>query len=123
LVVWQLADEIRIATFRYTARAPFADDFRARRQADDAASSVCRNIAEGFGCDTDSEFARYLGYSRRSLNELLDTLRGAQLQGYVSPDELVPIRSLARRLFPAIGGLVAHLRKSHASRQPRPDRR
>jgi four helix bundle protein len=111
LTVWKLADEIRIETFRLTAKATFARDLRARSQAEDAANSVCRNIAEGFGAETHPEFARFLVISRRSLNELQDILRGAQLKSYLRPADLAPIQALSVRFYPALGRLLAHLRR------------
>jgi len=72
LVSWQLADALRVVTFRFTRRPPFLTDFKHRSQAEDAIDSVCRNFAEGFGCASHAEFSRYLEISRRSLNELCD---------------------------------------------------
>jgi len=119
LVAWQLADQIRVETFRLTRRGEFARDFRHQSQAEDAVDSVCRNIAEGFGCESHAEFARFLEIARRSLNELLDTLRSAELKGYVSSTELVPIHGLAHRAFPALGNLMAYLRRTRAPRSNR----
>ena len=76
LIVWRLAEEIRIKVFELTAKPSFAADFKAKSQGEDAANSVCRNIAEGFGCETHAEFARFLEISRRSLNEVHDVLHG-----------------------------------------------
>ena len=115
LIVWKLAEEIRVHVFGLTAKPSFAGDLRAKSQAEDAANSVCRNIAEGFGCETHAEFARFLEIARRSLNELQDILHGAQLKRYVTPVELAPIRSLMDRLYPAFGRLLAYLRRT-----PRP---
>lgn len=112
LTVWKLADELRVETFKLTAKARFASDLRARSQAEDAVNSVCRNIAEGFGCETHPEFARFLGISRRSLNELQDVLRGAQLKGYVTGEDLASVRALSARFYPAMGRLLAHLRRT-----------
>ena len=67
-------------------------------QVEDAANSVCRNIAEGFGCETHIEFARFLEIARRSLNEVQDSLHGAQLKEYVTVAEIAPIRSLSGRI-------------------------
>ena len=50
LDIWQIADQLRIETFKLTARPAFARDLKTKSQADDAVNSVCRNIAEGFGC-------------------------------------------------------------------------
>jgi len=119
LIAWQLADQIRVETFKLTRRGPFACDFRHQSQAEDAVDSLCRNIAEGFGCESHAEFARFLEIARRSLNELLDSLRSAELKGYVASAELVPIDGLARREFPALGNLMAYLRRTRAPRSNR----
>jgi four helix bundle protein len=111
LDIWQLADQIRAELFGLTSRPAFARDLKARSQADDAANSVCRNIAEGFGCEH-TEFARFLVIARRSLNELQDTLRGAELKGYVTAQDCAPIRMLLRRLFPALSSMLAYLRRT-----------
>jgi four helix bundle protein len=111
LVVWQLAEHIRIETFKLTRREVFARDFKHQRQTEDAVDSVCRNIAEGFSCDH-IEFARFLEISRRSLNEVLDCLHSAELKGYVSSEEVIAIRALARREFPALSNLIAYLRRT-----------
>jgi four helix bundle protein len=111
LDIWQIADQIRVETFKLTARPAFARDLKAKSQADDAVNSVCRNIAEGFGCGH-IEFARFLIISRRSLNELQDTMRGAELKGYVTAADCAAIRTLLRRLFPAMSSLIAYLRRT-----------
>ena len=72
LIVWKLAEEIRVKVFELTDKPMFAADLKAKRQVEDAANSVCRNIAEGFGCETHIEFARFLEIARRSLNEVQD---------------------------------------------------
>ena len=120
LVAWQIADEVRVAVYRLTGRPPFALDFKLRRQIDDAASSVCRNIAEGFGCESHVEFARFLEISRRSLNEVQDCLRDAQLKGHVWPADVPPILATARRLHAAIAGLRRHLLSTPSPRRAKP---
>jgi four helix bundle protein len=119
LIVWKLADEIRTETFTLTAKPGFVRDVRARSQAEDAANSVCRNIAEGFGCDSHREFARFLVISRRSLNELHDILRGAELKKYVNTDDLGPVRALSTRFYPAMGRLLGYLHSTRAGGKPR----
>ena len=91
LVCWQLADSLRHDTLELTRHRPFQCDFKHKEQTEDAADSVCRNIAEGFGCTSHAEFARFLEISRRSLNELLDCLHSARLKGYVSADEIASV--------------------------------
>jgi four helix bundle protein len=109
LIVWQLADELRIETLRLTSRRQFERDLKLHSQTEDAINSACRNIAEGFGCKTHKEFAHFLRISRRSLNELQDTFQGALLKHHISSSDLVPARLLLRRLFPAMGSFIAYL--------------
>jgi four helix bundle protein len=128
LIAWQLADQLRVDVFKFTRREPFTRDLKHRGQTEDAIDSVCRNIAEGFPCESHDEFARFLEISMRSLNELFDSLRSAQLKCYVTSDELVPINALGRRLFPALGRLEAYLRRTGKRAQQRskpvaPDKR
>jgi four helix bundle protein len=65
-------------------------------------NSVCRNIAEGFGCKH-KEFARFLEISRRSVNEVRESFHTAQLKRYVTAREYEPIWRLAHRLYPGTG--------------------
>jgi four helix bundle protein len=111
LICWQLADRIRTAIYPLTTRPAFVHDVRLRTQTEDAIESVCRNIAEGFGCGSNPEFHRFLTYSKRSLNELFDSLRSAETKGHLRANDLVEIRSLGRRLYPALEGLMLHLRR------------
>jgi four helix bundle protein len=108
LIAWQLADQIRIRVLDITKRDGFAKDLKLRSQTEDAANSVCRNIAEGFSCKH-VEFARFLKISRRSLNELRDAFRGAELKKYVRASDCAPIEMLSRRLYRAFSRLIAYL--------------
>ena len=119
LIVWKLAEEIRIEIFSLTAKPRFDADLRAKSQAEDAANSMGRNIAEGFGCETHAEFARYLEIARRSLNELHDILHGARLKKYVTTAELAAIRRLSHRLYPAFSRFIAYLKRTPNSRPRR----
>jgi four helix bundle protein len=112
LTIWRLADELRVETFKLTSRPRFARDLKAQSQAEEAANSICRNIAEGFGCETHREFARFLEISRRLINELQDIFRGAQLKGHVTVADCAAVRMLYRRLYPALNGMLAHLRRT-----------
>jgi four helix bundle protein len=112
LEMWKLADQVRVEIVKLTSRPAIVRDLKAHGHMDDAANSAYRNIAEGFGCDTHPESIRFLGISRRSLNELPDGLRGAELKGYVTAADCAPVRVLFRRLYPALSSLVAHLRRT-----------
>ena len=109
LTVWKLADELRVETLKLTSRPAFARNLKAQTQAEDAVNSICRNIAEGFGCESHGQFAWFLRISRRSLNELQDAFRGAEQKGYVTSSDRTPVRALTRRSFPALNRFIAYL--------------
>ena len=106
MIIWQLGDQLRVQVFALTKNHPFAADFKFRSQIEDAADSVCRNIAEGFACKTDKEFARFVRIGRRSLNEVQDAFHSAVLKRYVADADLIAARSLMRRLYPAIASFL-----------------
>ena len=109
LIVWQLGDELRRTVFTLTAWPRFRRDLKLHGQTEDAINSVCRNIAEGFGCETHREFSRFLKISRRSLNEIQDAFETALEKGFVSEDDLVTPRRLSRRLVKALSRFIAYL--------------
>ena len=109
LIIWQLADQLREEVFTLTKQRPLAGDFKLRSQIDDAADSACRNIAEGFGCGSHREFARFVRIGRRSLNELQDGFRSALLKRHIQEPDLARARALLRRLYPAIAAFLRYL--------------
>jgi four helix bundle protein len=112
LISWQLADELRVEIKRLAERPSLARDLKLRSQLVDASDSTCRNIAEGFGCETHREFARFLHIARRSLNEVQDCFRSALVAGYVSEGDLKASRALLRRIFPALASLIRYLNRN-----------
>jgi four helix bundle protein len=44
------------------------------------------NIAEGFDCDSHAEFARFLGFARRSAVEVQSLLYAALDAGHITPE-------------------------------------
>jgi four helix bundle protein len=109
LIVWQLGDQHRAEVFALTERSRLRSDLKLRAQIDDAADSVCRNIAEGFGCQSHREFAKFLRISRRSMNEVQDGFRSATLKQYLKEDDLAAAARLQRRFYKAMAGLLRHL--------------
>jgi four helix bundle protein len=52
-----------------------------------AALSITNNIAEGSGADTKAEFRMFLGYSRRSIFEVVSMLCIFRRRGYLTDSE------------------------------------
>jgi four helix bundle protein len=78
LVVWQLADQLRIAVFALTENGAAARDFKYRDQIRDAVSSIARNLAEGFYRYEHPDFANFTRYARASLRRDAGSLTRGQ---------------------------------------------
>ena len=97
LEVWQLADELRCGVVAFTARPPAARDGRFCNNIRDAAESVCRNIAEGFGRRRPPQFSQFLTIALGSLKEVHDQLIAAHHRNYLDPGTFQRLAGLARR--------------------------
>jgi four helix bundle protein len=71
LEIWRRAMDYAVKIYEFSARLPSDERFNLASQFRRAAVSVPLNIAEGCGCSTNNEFARFLGYAYRSLKEVV----------------------------------------------------
>jgi four helix bundle protein len=110
LVVWQLGNELRTKIHAITAVGKAAEDFRFCNQLRDAASSVTRNIAEGYGRYGHREFARFLGITRGSLFEIEDHLRDGIARGYWNATATKELHDLCNRTIAAVTYFIRYLR-------------
>lgn len=78
LEIWRRAMDFTVEIYRLSADLPDAERYNLTAQVRRAATSVPLNIAEGAGCTTDAEFARFLGYAYRSLKEVVTCLELCQ---------------------------------------------
>lgn len=78
LDIWQRAMSYTVQIYEFSAHLPDAERYNLTAQLRKAATSVPLNIAEGTGCTTDNEFARFLGYAYRSLKEVVTGLELCQ---------------------------------------------
>jgi four helix bundle protein len=69
------------------------------------------NIAEGFDCESKAEFARFLGFARRSAVEVQSLLYAAVDIQYISEAELKEYYEQARKAKVLIGGFKHSLKK------------
>jgi four helix bundle protein len=109
LVTWQLADELRREVAAFTATGAAARDFKYRDQIRDAASSVCRNTAEGFDRFRPSEFARFLEFARGSLGEVQDGLIEAHERKFITGDLFDRLWLLSKRAIGTNTNLMKYL--------------
>ena len=73
-------------TYQLTQEGPLSRDYGLRDQLQRAAVSAMTNIAEGFDCESHAEFARFLGYSRRSAVEVQSLLYAVLDVGFIIQD-------------------------------------
>jgi four helix bundle protein len=78
LDLWQRAMTYTVQVYEFTAQLPDAERYNLTAQLRRAATSVPLNIAEGSGCSSDAEFARFVGYAYRSLKEVITGLELCQ---------------------------------------------
>ncbi len=110
LAVFQLGNELREKVHAITAMVRAKGDGRFCTQLDDAASSVTRNIAEGFGRYRHKEFAQYLSIARGSVFEVIDHLRDGVARAYWTDDDVQDHRSLCNRTIAALTRFIRWLR-------------
>jgi four helix bundle protein len=109
---WKKARQLTNAVYDLSAEGSFARDHELRNQIRRAAGSAMHNIAEGFDCGSDAEFARFLRMARRSASEVQSQLYLALDRGYITEEQLREHYSLATDLKRLINGFVAYLGRS-----------
>ena len=113
---WQEARMLVKMVYAITNKEPFSKDFGMCDQIRRAAVSSMTNIAEGFDCDSNAEFARFLGYARRSAVEVQSLLYAALDVDYISQSEFELHYEQSRKTKALIGGFKYSLTKK-SSRQ------
>jgi four helix bundle protein len=111
LICWQIARDLRREVFSLTSKAAFNQNFKLRGQLQDASSSACANISEGFGRLTHREFHRFLEVSRSSVNEVEDRLNESVEKRYLSEEEIRTALSFCKRTRVATSRLMASLKE------------
>jgi four helix bundle protein len=109
---WQEARVLVREVYELSGDGDFGRDFGMRDQIRRAAVSVMTNIAEGFDCASKVEFARFLGYARRSVVEVQSLLYTACDVGYISPDQFTQVYEQAAKTKALVGGFIYSLKRS-----------
>jgi four helix bundle protein len=110
ILAWQAARKLVQEIYAITREGAFGKDFGLRDQIQRASISVMANIAEGFDCESHIEFARFLGFARRSAVEVQSLLYVAQDIGYIQEDVFRTEYSQAEKAKALIGGLKKSLK-------------
>jgi four helix bundle protein len=105
LLAWQEARKLTQAVYQLTRTGAFARDHGLKDQIQRAAVSAMNNIAEGFDCESKAEFARFLGYARRSVVEVQSLLYVALDVEYITKEAFNIHFAQASKTKALIGGL------------------
>jgi four helix bundle protein len=108
LKVWQKAMDFVTAVYAITRRFPKEEMFGLTSQLRRAAVSIPLNIAEGAGCESDLEFARFLDIALRSGYESSVALQIAQRLNYCSTKEADDLVQQAEEISRMLTGLIKH---------------
>ncbi len=108
---WQEARILVKQIYALTSEGAFSKDFGMRDQVRRAAVSVMANIAEGFDCDSNVEFARFLGIARRSAVEVQSLLYAALDVGYITPEQFKVNYEQANKTKALISGFKSAIPK------------
>ncbi len=111
ILAWQEARKLVGEIYKLTNVGSLAKDYGLRDQLQRAAVSAMTNIAEGFDCDSQVEFARFLGIARRSAVEVQSLLYAAIDVGYIDQKTFDAEYDQARKTKALIGGFKNALKK------------
>jgi four helix bundle protein len=114
---WQEARKLTNMVFDVSDKDQFAKSYRLRDQIQGAAISSMANIAEGFDCETDPEFIRFLSYAFRSATEVQSHLYVAIDRHFISQEEFDQIYNKATETKNLIGGFMRYLSSSPRDRK------
>lgn len=120
LDIWHRAMEYAVRIYEVTAQLPDVERYNLTAQLRKAATSVPLNIAEGAGCATNGEFARFLSYAYRSLKELVTGLELCQrLYPSLPADQVTALIDEGNQLARMTHRLMQRL--GAGTEAPRPD--
>ncbi|MDL1896579.1 four helix bundle protein [Anaerolineae bacterium CFX7] len=108
LKVWQKGMDFVVAVYAATHVFPKDELYGLTSQLRRAAVSIPANIAEGAGCDSDAEFARFLDFSIRSSYECVVHLQIAERLGYLNKEKADTLVAAAEEISKMLVGLIRH---------------
>ncbi|MEI7653151.1 MAG: four helix bundle protein [bacterium] len=106
IIAWQKAKEMTVGIYKVFGTHK---DFGFRDQIQRAAVSVCNNISEGYGRNTNKEFIRFLEISKGSLYEVQNLLDIGKDLGYLTNDEYIKLDGQCVEILKITYGLIQKL--------------
>lgn len=110
--VWQKARQLDLELFKVVQETAICRDFKLRDQMLGSSGSIMDNIAEGFGRGGNSEFVRFLYFSKGSCLELMSQSYRAFDRSYINEDQLKNFLTTLEEIDRKIQSLISYLSKS-----------
>lgn len=85
LIIWQSSMDFGEVIFKMSTTFPKDELFNLTSQIRRAVDSIALNISEGSILQSNPEFKRFLGYSIRSIAEVVTCLYKAKNRNYIDP--------------------------------------
>jgi four helix bundle protein len=99
LIIWQKAMEYGEMIYFLSSKFPKEEVYNLISQIRRAADSIALNISEGSIGQSNLEFKRFMGYSIRSLAEVVTCLHKAKKRNYILEEEFVKHYEFAYNLM------------------------
>ena len=87
LIIWQKAMDFGENIFQLSYKFPKDEIFNLSSQIRRAVDSIALNISEGSIGQSNPEFKKFIGFSTRSLAEVVTCLHKASKRNYISEEE------------------------------------
>lgn len=117
LRIWQSSMDFGETIFEISGRFPSAEKYNLTSQIRRASDSIALNIAEGSTGHSPKEFRKFIGYSLRSLAEVITCLHKAKRRKYLNEDGFSLLYNQAFILMNSIGAFRATLTVDTALKQ------
>lgn len=95
LIIWQKSMDYGELILELTKKFPKSEEFNLSSQLRRASDSIALNISEGFICQSGPEYRKFIGYSIRSLAEVVTCLHKGHRRKYFSEEEFTSYYSEA----------------------------
>ena len=117
LLVYRKALDACVAVSAVLDRPKVRADWDLRVQLASASAAIPANIAEGFGQQSDRQFARYLFIARGSSHEVRAHLAVARGRQYVTEEEAIELSNKYEEISRMLTGLIKYLLASDRKRR------
>lgn len=112
LLVYRRSVEASAAVSAFAATQKVRRDCELRTQLSSSSGAVPANIAQGFGQQSDRQFAKYLFIARGSCHEVRAHLAVAEGRRYLDHDAMTDLSEKYEEIARMLTGLIKYLRAS-----------